>query len=107
MYGIGFSVAQREEKHMNKEKKKAQIRRTIEALKEAPATSMMLAVSTGILRANLTRYLAKLEEQGRVIMIYEKPCKVTGYKAKYYSANPDHFSKEITPDLFPIEVPMP
>lgn len=87
---------------MNKEKKKAQIRRTIEALREAPATSMMLSVKTGILRANLTRYLAKLVEQGRIVMICEKPCKVTGYKAKYYSANPDHFPKEKTPDLFPV-----
>lgn len=87
---------------MNKEKKKAQIRRTIEALREAPATSMMLSVKTGILRANLTRYLAKLEDQGMIVMTFEKPCKVTGYKAKYYSANPDHLPKESTPDLFPV-----
>lgn len=84
-----------------KEKKKAQIRRTLDALKEAPATSLMLAKRTGILRSNLTRYLKKLEDQNKIVAIKEAPCELSGCKAKYYSAKPEHLPKECTPDLFP------
>jgi len=90
---------------MTPEKKKGQIRQTIEALKEQPMTSMMLSVKTGILRANLTRYLAKLERQGRVTVVYEKKCRITGHAAKYYSSNPAHFKPVSQPELFERERP--
>lgn len=83
-----------------KEKKKAQIQLTIDALKEAPATSMMLHKRTGILRANLTRYLKKLEEEGCVVVVKESPCKITGYRAKYYSSKESDLPKETQVVLF-------
>lgn len=83
------------------QKKKSQKKRTLEALKRKPATSMMLSVELGILRANLTRYLREFEQQGKVVVLKEDACKKTGHKAKYYSARPEHFPKERTPDLFP------
>lgn len=86
---------------MTLEKKKNQRLITLEALKEAPATSMMLAKRTGILRANLTRYLAKLEEEGKIAVVKEAPCSVTGHFAKYYSAKPEHLPKKQQVGLFP------
>lgn len=98
---IGKTLVKKLVTMMTQSKKKNQIILTIEELKKAPATSMMLSVKTGIIRANLTRYLAKLEEQNKVIVVYEKPCKITGHKAKYYSAKPEDLPKVSTPDLFP------
>ena len=83
-----------------KEKKRNQIQITLDALKESSATSMMLAKRTGILRSNLTRYLKKLEDQGKIIVVKEAPCKITGHKAKYYSAKPRDLPKEKQAGLF-------
>jgi hypothetical protein len=88
---------------MKNSKKRVQIRQVLDELKKEPATSMMLSVQTGILRANLTRYLAKLERQHKIVVTTEKPCKITGHKAKYYSAKPAHLPKEITGDFFPVK----
>jgi hypothetical protein len=82
------------------EKRKAQTKRTLEALKEEPATSMMLSVKLNIIRANLTRYLAKFERHGKVTVLKEAPCKITGHKAKWYSANPVHFKPNLQTQLF-------
>lgn len=85
------------------EKRKVQTKRTLEALKKEPATSMMLSVKLNILRANLTRYLAKFERQKKIVVFKEEPCEITGHKAKYYSANPAHFKPEIQSELFEAE----
>jgi hypothetical protein len=85
------------------EKRKAQTKRTLEALKEEPATSMMLSVKLNIIRANLTRYLAKFESQGKVTVFKEDACEITDHRAKYYSANPIHFKPQVQSELFETE----
>lgn len=85
------------------EKRKAQTKRTLEALKEEPATSMMLSVKLNIIRANLTRYLRKFEKQGKVTVFKEDAYEITGHRAKYYSANPAHFEPETQSSLFETE----
>jgi len=90
-------------KIFSEEKKKSQIRRTIIELRNKEATSMMLSRSLGIQRSNITRYLYKLAKQGRVVVVKEEPCQITGYKAKYYSANPADFPKEKQSELFHTE----
>jgi Mn-dependent DtxR family transcriptional regulator len=87
-------------KVFTKEKKKAQQIRTIEALKIEPATSMMISKRLNIQRSNVTRHLYYLEKQGKVVVVKEEPCRITGYKAKYYSTNPIHFPKEKQSELF-------
>jgi len=103
MYEICFSDAQKGKHIFTEEKRKAQTKRTLEALKKEPATSMMLSVKLKIIRANLTRYLAKFEKQGKVTVLKEAPCRITGHKAKYYSANPAHFKPEPQSELFKTE----
>lgn len=77
------------------------MRQVLEELKKEPATSMMLSLRTGILRCNLTRYLAKLEQQGRVTVVKEDNCSVTGHKAKYYSSREEDFPPQTQSTLFP------
>lgn len=88
---------------MTKEKKMNQIRRTFEVLKERPMTTKMIQVKTGIPRENLTRYISYLEKRNKVVTVKEKPCEITGHKAKHYSTDPMYFHRETQPDMFPAE----
>lgn len=88
---------------MTPEKKKNQIRRTFEVLKERPMTTKMIQVKTGIPRENLTRYIAFLEEKKRVVTVREEPCEITGHTAKYYSTDVKYFHSETQSELFPAE----
>jgi hypothetical protein len=84
-------------------KRKAQKKRTLEALIKEPATSLMLSVKLNILRSNLTRYLRKFEKQKKVVVLKQAPCEISGHNAKYYSANPIHFKPEAQSNLFETE----
>lgn len=85
---------------MTPDKKKAQIQRTFEELKKEPATTMMLAKKTGILRANLTRYIAALEKRNKVTVVTQAPCEITGHVAKYYSSNSKYFRPKVQSEMF-------
>jgi len=86
-----------------KEKKKNQIRRTFEALKECPMTTKMIQVETGIPRENITRYIAYLERRNKIVTVEEKPCEITGFKAKYYSTDPEYFHPDTQSEMFKAE----
>ncbi|MBD3616661.1 MAG: hypothetical protein HUJ22_08810 [Gracilimonas sp.] len=88
-------------KAMKNSKKRIQIQKVLDELKQEPATSMMLSVRTGVLRCNCTRYLSKLEDQGKVTVVKEDNCSVTGHKAKYYSAREEDFPPQTQSSLFP------
>lgn len=104
MYGFRLKHALHKEIIMfTEEKREAQTKRTLEHLKRHPATSAMLSARLGIMRCNLTRYLRKFEKQGKVTVLKEDACKITGHKAKYYSANPAHFKPEPQGSLFEAE----
>jgi len=81
--------------------KKAQMRRFFECLKERPKTTAMAADETGIMRANLTRYVATFEKKGIITTVEKKKCEYTGHLAKYYSTDPAYFPDETQPELFP------
>jgi len=86
---------------MTPEKKKNQIRRTFEVLKERPMTTKMIQVKSGIPRENLTRYISYLEKRNKVVTVKEEPCEITGFRAKYYSTDPEYFPSEVQSQLFP------
>lgn len=86
---------------MNPNRKKNQIRRTYESLKEQPKTTKMIQVDTGIPRENITRYIAYLEDHNLVATLYKKPCKITGHAAKYYSTEKKYLSPKTQSELFP------
>lgn len=85
---------------MTPQKKKAQIQQTFDVLKKQPMTTKMIQVVTGIPRENLTRYIAYLERRNKVVTVEEKPCEITGHRAKYYSTEQAYFPSETQSELF-------
>jgi hypothetical protein len=66
----------------------AQIKRAFTAFYSHPKTMLMVSVETGILRANLCRYVAEWQKQNRIRKVTTKDCKISKYRAGYYSTNP-------------------
>jgi hypothetical protein len=52
----------------------------------APATMRMVEVSTGILRPNICRYVAKLKKKGLIILVDKDLCPHTRHLAGFYTA---------------------
>lgn len=78
----------------NKSKDKhfqAQIKRVFSALHKQPKTMLMLSVETGILRANICRYIAKLRKQNSIRIVQKSICPISKRRAGYYTTNPELF----------------
>ena len=69
---------------MNSQKIRNQRKKLLQAMEQGPATTLMLFEKTGILRANICRYIASLEKAGIVVAIKRAPCHLTKRKAKFY-----------------------
>ena len=51
-------------------------------------TTLDAMLATGVLRNSITWYVAQLEDLGLIQVVCVMPDSHTGYKAKYYSADP-------------------
>ncbi len=60
-----------------------------------PKTMLMVSIETGILRADLCRYVARWRQQGRITIVKQGLCRISKHRAGYYSTNPDIVSKEV------------
>ena len=56
-------------------------------------TSLDCSLSTGILRNSVTFHIDTLQKLGLIQVVKIAPDKHTGYKAKYYSADPARWQK--------------
>ena len=61
---------------------------------QTPKTMLMVSVATGILRASICRYLAKMRKDGIIEPIYKGICKISKHGATYHSTNIDVISKK-------------
>lgn len=66
---------------------KAQMKRVFEAFHK-PKTMLMASKETGILRANICRYIAKWEKQNIIKRGLKKACKISKAKAFYFVSKP-------------------
>jgi hypothetical protein len=64
-----------------------------QSFKERAKTMLEVSIETGILRANICRYIADMEEKGLIQMIYKDYCPYTHFAAGFYSTNGDLFTK--------------
>jgi hypothetical protein len=69
----------------------AQMQKVFASFYRQPKTMLMVAVETGILRANICRYVAELEKQNRIRMVQKGICPVTKRRAGFYTTNPELF----------------
>lgn len=75
------------------EKFKAQMKRVFTALYSHPKTMLMVSSETGILRANICRYVAKFRKQNQIEVVQKSICPISKHRAGFYTTNPDLFPK--------------
>lgn len=78
----------------------AQMDKVFKAFKEEPSTMLMVSVKSGILRANICRYVAAWEKQGRIAEVKNELCKISKFPAGYYTTDTKLFPKSNQVKLF-------
>ena len=72
---------------------KGQIEKVFRAFYRQPKTMLMVSIETGILRANICRYIALMERESRIKVIRKGICPISKHYAGYYTTNPDYFKE--------------
>ncbi len=73
----------------------AQMKRVFAVFKRNPSTMLMVSTETGILRANICRYVAKWQKQGKINLINKGICKISKHNAGYYTTNKNLFTQPL------------
>ena len=76
---------------------KAQMKRVFAALYRQPKTMLMVSIETGILRANICRYVAEWEKENRICIVRKGICPISKHRAGFYTTNPDLFPAIVEP----------
>lgn len=71
----------------------AQMKRVYLALFKEPKTMLMVADETGVLRANICRYIAKWRKSKCIDVVKVAICPISKHRAGFYTTNPDLFKK--------------
>lgn len=69
----------------------AQMKRVFAALYRQPKTMLMVSIETGILRANICRYVAEWEKENLICIVRKGICPISKHRAGFYTTNPDLF----------------
>jgi hypothetical protein len=77
-----------------------QMQMTVEGLKNQPLTMLMLSYRLGIERANLCRYISRLQRSKNVALVKKSYCQITKRIAGYYTSDPVLFPKNPQLNLF-------
>lgn len=64
-----------------------------QSFKEYPKTMLDVSLETGILRSNICRYVAEMEDKGIIQLLYKKEDIHTKFKAGYYTTNKTLFHR--------------
>ncbi|MDR3266302.1 MAG: hypothetical protein LBT24_01880 [Tannerella sp.] len=60
---------------------------------ERPKTMLQVSIETGILRANICRYVEKMEKEGQIQIVRKGLCPLTHCRAGFYSTDKALFTK--------------
>jgi hypothetical protein len=71
----------------------SQYKTVYECFKEHPKTMLQVSIETGILRANICRYIAEMEKKGQIQVIRKGFCPYTHFRAGFYSTDEVLFTK--------------
>ena len=78
-------------------KLQAQMKRVFAALYRQPKTMLMVSIETGILRANICRYVAELERENCIKIVRKGICPISKHRAGFYTTNPELFPAIVEP----------
>jgi DNA-binding transcriptional regulator LsrR (DeoR family) len=70
-----------------------QMGRVFRCFYEHPKTMLDVSIETGILRANICRYVSHMEDDGRIQIHHKGIDKTTKCRAAYYTTNPELFNQ--------------
>ena len=73
----------------------AQMKRVFAALYRQPKTMLMVSIETGILRANICRYVAKWQKSNSIHLLKQGLCKVSKHRAGYYTTDTNLFTQPL------------
>jgi hypothetical protein len=73
----------------------AQMKRVFAAFKRKPSTMLMVSIETGILRANICRYVAKWQKSNSIHLLKQGLCKVSKHRAGYYTTDSNLFAQPL------------
>lgn len=68
--------------------------------KNKPATMLEVSTQTGILRANLCRYVAKWRKQNKIAVVRKGFCSISKHRAGFLTTNQDLFPSSNQRKLF-------
>ncbi|MDR2824355.1 MAG: hypothetical protein LBB41_04050 [Prevotellaceae bacterium] len=71
----------------------SQYKTVYQSFKEHPKTMLQVSIETGILRANICRYTAEMEDKGHIQVIRKGYCPYTHFVAGFYSTDEALFTK--------------
>lgn len=64
-----------------------QYNRVYQSFSEHPKTMLEVSFETDILRANICRYVAKMEAKGQIGVVKRTICPISKHRAGFYSTN--------------------
>ena len=83
-------------KRQGKDKQfEVQMKRVFAAFKRKPSTMLMVSIETGILRANICRYVAKWQKSNSIHLLKQGLCKVSKHRAGYYTTDTELFTQPL------------
>jgi hypothetical protein len=65
-------------------KARTQYNKVKKAFSDSPKTMLMVSVETGILRANICRYVSKMKKHGDITFVKKGICPISKYRAGFY-----------------------
>lgn len=75
----------------------AQMKRVFAAFYRQPKTMLMVSIETGILRANICRYVAEWEKENSIKVVRKGICPISKHRAGFYTTNPHLFPVIVEP----------
>jgi|688.fasta_scaffold99034_5 hypothetical protein len=84
------SELENEDRHKGKHFE-GQMKKVFAAFERNPSTMLMVSIQTGILRANICRYVSIWKRQGKIKHLKFGLCKISKHPAGYYTTNPELF----------------
>ena len=65
----------------------AQMKRVFSAFHKQPKTMLMVSIETGILRANICRYVAEWRAENRIVEVRKSLCPISKHRATFFTTN--------------------
>lgn len=72
-----------------------QMTKVFKAFSSHPKTMLMVSIETGILRANICRYVAHWEKQNQIRLVRKGLCPISKNQAGFYTTNNEPFNTNV------------